>query len=113
MLKLIQSLEAAVAGASQGTLQMLKARIEAAEQGGCPEAVLAGPKQLLLHLQIAEAHELLDAALKLRSVQGSTQRTAALQVLLGGCLNCLQAEHHLKYQQNTGGVGKSKHLVGS
>lgn len=84
MLKLVQGLEGAVAAVADGSSNpaTLKSRIEAAEQGGCPPAVLAGPKQLLTKLLVAEARDSLETALKARAAQSSTQRTAALQTAL-------------------------------
>lgn len=86
MLKLIQGVEAAVTAVAEAdgpsNPATLKARIDAAEQGGCPPAVLSAPRQLLAKLLVAEARDQLESALKARVAQTSTQRTAALQVAL-------------------------------
>ena len=85
MLKLIQGVEAAVAAVGDGPQNpaALKTRIDAADQGGCPPAVLAAPRRLLAKILISEARDSLEAALKARAAQTSTQRTAALQAALG------------------------------
>jgi hypothetical protein len=66
VLKLMQALEAAVAGADDGPGQhaALCARIEAAEAGGVPRAMLDAAREHLSRMRVAEAREILEGALR-------------------------------------------------
>ncbi|KAK9816451.1 hypothetical protein WJX72_000489 [[Myrmecia] bisecta] len=85
VLKLMQGLESALTqnladGPTQ--YQQLKAKIEAAEQGGVPGSLVDAAKAQLQKLLLMEVKEALESALKPRFERSASQRTSVLRSAL-------------------------------
>eukprot|EP00884_Botryococcus_braunii_P020575 jgi/Botrbrau1/7200/Bobra.0300s0026.1 len=93
ILKLMQALEAVMASAVDGPGQAagLRAKVEAAEQGGVTSPLLAEAQLRLTRIMCSEAKNALESALKPRFTSSSVDKTAALSAALEQADSLLQS----------------------